>query len=744
MSSMDWQRRIDHDLAPFADPTTTGSRLSWRGNRAYWESFGKKHTAVFGIDDKGITVTFSRRSWPYSKFLASEHVADLTGLAKRSLHWHANNPYVRTRAVASDGNDYLATELLTKLMHEQENDATQVIFVTGDAGAGKTCTLQHLAREQAQSYLDGTTHWLYLYVNAQGRALASLDEAFAVELDNLRTPLTYGMITPLVRNGLLIPIIDGFDELLGSTYEDGFASLSRFLEDLDGAGRVVACARSTYYEQEFEARATTSSQLGSQTWQVLLIRLLGWGDGEREEFVRQTCEDMRFSSGKCNRSRNKLKKVLERAPSHLVQRPFFFSRLTVLVFEGLQVEDTLDLVTAVVDAYIERECTLKLLTKVTREPFLQPYQLKEILTNIAEEMWREETRELAVDEVKIQVSLTVTIDELNAQVKERIEQRSPMLAFLTPATGSTSGRVAFEHELFFSYFLGIAFARALEATVTYLLELLRRARLPTHAADVALRHYKANTFDIVKLCGGHSHYTYRAETIRGNSGALIGASLRALDDPRTVDALTFSSVAFRNQALPHVTFRTCVFADVEFSGVDLTTTRFEECTARDLSLIGCEIDPRRTMLQIAGIGLEAVIGPIKHPQQTLYDPNIIRTVLRSCGLPAATQRGPTYNVHNDIVTLVTRLMAMYEHASVIWPEDPKLAWLRNSEGWAHFRRSLIDSGVVVETTTSVRGALRPRWRRRFSSIAIMAGYYRNATVPEEVRALWQALEDART
>jgi hypothetical protein len=73
---MDWQRRIARDLAPFADPAATGSRIFWSdsGNRARWESFGKTHTAEFSIDDKGITVTFGRQSWPYSKFLASEHM----------------------------------------------------------------------------------------------------------------------------------------------------------------------------------------------------------------------------------------------------------------------------------------------------------------------------------------------------------------------------------------------------------------------------------------------------------------------------------------------------------------------------------------------------------------------------------------------------------------------------------------------------------------------------------------------
>ena len=100
-------------------------------------------------------------------------------------------------------------------MEETDADSTRVIMVTGEAGAGKTQVLQELVRRQADNYLRGKTHKLFLYVNAQGRALARLNEALATELQDLRVSLTYHSVATLARVGILIPIIDGFDELLG-------------------------------------------------------------------------------------------------------------------------------------------------------------------------------------------------------------------------------------------------------------------------------------------------------------------------------------------------------------------------------------------------------------------------------------------------------------------------------------------------------------------------------------------------
>src|SRR5690606_16070721 len=119
-----------------------------------------------------------------------------------------------------------------------------------------------------------------------GRALSRFNEALGSELDDLRAKPTYHAVTTLVRVGLIVPVIDGFDELLGmSGYDEAFGSLSAFVEELDGEGCLIASARSAYYEEEFLSRANRSSALGSQAWRQVAIRIQDWGDEQIGEFV---------------------------------------------------------------------------------------------------------------------------------------------------------------------------------------------------------------------------------------------------------------------------------------------------------------------------------------------------------------------------------------------------------------------------------------------------------------------------
>ena len=101
-------------------------------------------------------------------------------------------------------------------------------------------------------------------MNAQGRPLARLNEALATEPQDLRVGLTYHSVAVLAQLGVLVPVIDGFDELLGvSGYDDAFSTLGRFIEQLNGEGQIIASARSTYYEEEFPERAGRASATDS-------------------------------------------------------------------------------------------------------------------------------------------------------------------------------------------------------------------------------------------------------------------------------------------------------------------------------------------------------------------------------------------------------------------------------------------------------------------------------------------------
>ncbi len=204
--------------------------------------------------DQGVRVTADGASRvQYRAFVSGPGMADLRHVAQMIRSALKPMPFIPTRA-ESAARSGPAIDVLPDLLDE-EADTTRVMMVNGGAGAGKTCVLRELVRQQAEAYLSGRTSRLLLYVNAQGRALARLNEALATELQDLKVGLTYHSVAVLAQLGVLVPVIDGFDELLGgSGYDDAFSSLAEFLEQLHGEGQILASARSTYYEEEIDTR----------------------------------------------------------------------------------------------------------------------------------------------------------------------------------------------------------------------------------------------------------------------------------------------------------------------------------------------------------------------------------------------------------------------------------------------------------------------------------------------------------
>ena len=215
---------------------------SGRNFRVEWTTHGAVREGMFSISlDQGVRVSIGGRRLSYRSFVSGPDLADLQTVARMILQASKSDLFVATRAeydnsendssmdTTPDLESGPAVDVLTNLIETENVTATRVVMVTGGAGAGKTRVLQELVRRQADKYIRGQTTKLLLYVNAQGRALARLNEALATELQDLKVNLTYHSIAALARLGILIPVIDGFDELLGvSGYDDAFSSLAGF------------------------------------------------------------------------------------------------------------------------------------------------------------------------------------------------------------------------------------------------------------------------------------------------------------------------------------------------------------------------------------------------------------------------------------------------------------------------------------------------------------------------------------
>ena len=481
-----WNERIRHDLASFADPgTSVDVDGSDRTFRASWTMRGEPREATIAVSrDQGVWVTTSGASRVlYRNFVSGPDMADLRHVAQMVQSAQRPTLFIPTRA-QSPTRSGPAIEVLTDLLG-QETDTTRVMMITGGAGAGKTCVLRELVRRHAEAYLSGRTSRLLLYVNAQGRPLARLNEALATELQDLKVGLTYHSVAVLAQLGMLVPVIDGFDELLGvSGYDDAFSSLGGFLEQLHGDGQILASARSTYYEEEFLERAGRAAASGDQAWSHVPVQIQEWSDEDQQNYLDKCIEKKGWSSSKAEAFRERVARTFK-VENHaaLALKPLFFTRVVDLLEQDLSFSHGDDLLRALMREYSSRELKDKLLDRNSR-PLLTRDQFGDLMQELAEEMWNQETRGLDVGSIRFVAEYFVHDAGLPDAARQVIVERLPAMAFLGRGNApSARGGIAFEHELFFFYFLARTIAARLKAENADLRVILSRSALPEEVAD---------------------------------------------------------------------------------------------------------------------------------------------------------------------------------------------------------------------------------------------------------------------
>ena len=756
-----YHERIERDLASFADPGGVDIEVERRTVYAQWKMRGDTREGTFTASaDRGITVRTEEGVQPYHVFLADTRMADLRRMAQMIKRARPEEVFVPTRARKLDNGTTPepATVLLTELLERDHGDATQVVMITGEAGTGKTRILQELVSQQAERYLQGQTDKLLLYVNAQGRALARLDEALATELQDLKANFTYHSVATLSRVGLLVPVIDGFDELLGvSGYDDAFSSLAAFLEELEGHGGLVASARSVYYEEEFLSRASRASMEGEQAWFHVPVEMVPWEARDQEEFLSAFAQRKSTSDEE--------KKIVGLRAHHvfegneaLAAKPLFFARVVDLLFDEPTFSGGGDLLGELARCYLRRERREKLLDRQQR-PILTEYQLELLMRELAEEMWNQETRELDFASVR-EVAEYALYDEAMPDFSRQIVlERMPTLAFL--ARSDRHGGLKFEHEIFFFYFLSRALADKYVQDEPVQV-LLSRSTLPEFVADrlaVELEQQghlsRVDALERILNRLGEAGQTgwRRAGIVQENAGICILALLRKFTETNGVgseiEGCTIQSVVFPGGNLEHVTLRNCSLVDVEFRRTDLGTARFIGCTAKQVRLLEPRISVNSTRLELDGLRVPEDVASVQklsdHGNSMIYAPSEIGEVLAQCGarveMPGAEE---IREVPKGLLEVMEKLIRAYARANPLCISEDRSSHLRRlvrDPQWPKVLDLLIGHGIVKLERRGTGGKRKEFLRRQFSPQDIMMGISRRGEIDPRVSRFWDALAD---
>ena len=774
------KRRIERDLASFADPGSVATTGKGRSFTAEWTMRGEDRKATFTMSpDSGATVYISGEpSQPYGVFLAGTRMADLRHMAQMIVQAGSREIFVPTRARRTDpiappsggaarrphppgaprtdpdAPPRPATDLLADLLEQPEAEATQVIMVTGEAGAGKTRVLQELVRRQARRYLDGKTGKLLLYVDAQGRALARLNEALATELQDLRVSLTYHSVATLARVGLLVPVIDGFDELLGvSGYDDAFNSLATFLEQLEGHGRLIASARSVYYEEEFLRRASQASMVGLQAWSHVPVKIEPWQPEDQDGFLEELATQESLPDEERTALRRRVSEVF-RGNDALASKPLFFAKVVDLLRRDPDFSGGDDLLGTLTHRFLEREQKEKLLDRNQR-PLLSERRLELLMGELAEEMWNQETRELDRGSVREVAEYVLDDGGVPESAHKIVIERMPTLAFLAPSGKNAS--ILFEHEIFFFHFLVRAFVnKYFQDTDMHVV--LSRSPLPEFVAERLAFEFRQigrlSSLDglqeiLDRLSEAGRLEWHRTMQVRENAGLIVLALLREFADGNgtspEISGCTISTVVFPGSHLHDVTLRSCTLVNVEIRRTDLGETKFIDCNARDVLLVEPRVKIDSTRLELRGLRVpDEVVGIHElsdDGNRKIYAPDEIATVLRECGAPvAAMEPGDMRHVPRDLRDLLDTLVHAYEKANPLCDGDQNLQNLFGAHEWRALRHLLLRHGIVKLESRAARGRPKEFLRRRFALHEIMKGESRASRVEPQIARFWDALE----
>lgn len=338
--------------------------------------------------------------------------------------------------------------------------ATEVFFLVGQAGLGKTELMMSAAHERAK--LLATTpddlRPLYLFVSSTGRTLASLEDAVNSAL-NITKLLSSQSARVLCRNGLLVLIVDGFDELLGSSgYENALGSLEPWFRDLGGKGVVVASARSSYYLTQYQRSLANSVGLNVEH---TLIELQPWSRQEAEKFLGHVGTPPATLAG------------LSERDWRLLGIPFFAKAFSAWRQAHTGIQGNRPLFEIVIGQYLDREAS-KLKDEHHGVPLLDLAELRMLFAEVAELMLQQRTRELELPELVQCAQMATGIEHLELQ-RPGLTNRLSAICAMSVST-STTRKFSFSHEVMFDCFVTIVLEAALRrhgdfSSVRRLLEL---------------------------------------------------------------------------------------------------------------------------------------------------------------------------------------------------------------------------------------------------------------------------------
>jgi hypothetical protein len=683
--------RLKEILATFTDDQN--SLIMERG-RLVVQLHDELIEATVKMREGYLVVTDDGREWPAANWIA-ERVAKIPLLAQRILNTYPASPlFVTPRAEFVDRIERSpsgtavtvedATLTALQFLDERVGGVCSVEYLTSDAGEGKTTLISHIANQQARRFLARQTDWLLVPIALGGRAFLRFDDVVAAALMNhLRFPrLYFESFIQMVRLGILVPALDGFEEVFVETAEgDAISSLGALITQMRGEGTLLIAARKAYFEYKgLATQAKLLDSLPDVEVDFATIRLLRWG---KSEFIRY-CElnsvenPEAFYEALSSRIGNS-HSLLTRAV--LVHRLIDLAKSVTqdAILELVQPETDV-FYARFIDKIIEREAYEKWLGfGEPREPLLTLAEHHELLGYIAEEMWVTKSGTLPGPMLDSLAELFCETHGKSSSATRQVRDRLRTHALIIKS-GASKDQFGFDHDEFREFFLGEELGRFLvDGVITDVRRILRADSLPSWSLDVATAFAleQSGAQDLLQTIVAVGKSDSLTSFVRENSGAL---AVRVLDkmpeSEATVAELTFPTDSLRGRRFQRKRFQNCYFRQSSIENSNFNKCRFENCEFERLDLASGPVagsDPELSSCKVRSV---TILQGDDHLD--VYDPEKISFYLQRAG----------FSPWGDVESRVA--------ISAITDPDPKLEMVQKAV--ATFRR----------TTQASEGVLRLR------------------------------------
>jgi hypothetical protein len=544
-----------------------------------------------GVDD-------SAENW------IARRIANLPLLADRIIETCGMDLFVKPKGEFLDEIDRMPTEIPESVPNALEKvkgfldrrpaGTCSVLYLTSDAGEGKTTLIKKLAYEQAVAFRRRDVDWLLVPVNLGGRPFLRFDDVVAAALLNnfhFRRVYYEGFVE-LVRLGYIVPALDGFEEIFVETDEGGaVSSLGTLIRNMRGEGSLLIAARRAYFEfKSLQSQAKLLDALPDTDVSFGRIRLERWGRQEFIEFCRG------YGVGDPEELYEEVSaRITTEHP--LLTRAVFVKKLADIAKGSgrnqflLEVRpESEDFFSPFIDGILQREINEKWIDKHGEppQPLISLSDHHELLGMIAEEMWLGKTGSLSSEMCASLAELFCESKHLNPAVTRQVRERLETHALLV-STDALNSRLEFDHEHFREFFLGerIGYYLATEAAPD-LRKMLRVDLVPNWALDTSVStalRAGATAANLVRFVVNTAKSESPVSFVRENSGALC---IRLLDRKEhgdySIDGLTFPSNFLQGRNLTHVEFQNCYFHPSALDDSILSQVRFVKCEFERLDL----------------------------------------------------------------------------------------------------------------------------------------------------------------